>query len=219
MDDGKIILRNYLRGKKIERGVETFMDAQAQAEKLGKLLADVIGSDFEDVAEEDLAAALRIVLKRAYDDSAAVAATVQRQMNRKLMLDIGVLRGEFDPAVADAVAEELAGKIVTAEFVTNLIQKNAIAAIDETIRKNAEAQENMGLSVHIVRDYSDVGLRAGTPYAEPCEWCMERCGEWDNYQDAYSAGCFERHPGCLCTIDYQVGRTHTRSEGSGWVDV
>lgn len=219
MDDGKVMLRKYMRGKKIGKEIATFADAQKQAEQLGQLLADTLGSDFSDVSEVELAAALKLVLRHAYDDSTSVAAMAQRAQNGKLKANIGALRGEFDPAEADKIAEELAGKLVTAEYVTGIIQKATVGAVDETVRKNAEARENMGFEVHISRTYSDVGLRNGTKYSEDCQWCLERCGDWDNYQDAYNAGCFERHPGCLCIIDYQVGKTHTMSSGDEWVDV
>lgn len=219
MDDVKVILRNYARGKKAVRGIDTFADAQNYAEKLGKALADALGDSFEDVAEEELSSVLRAVLKRAYDDSAVGAATAQFRQNQKAKLGIGTLRAEFDPADADKIAEELAGKIVEPGFVQNLIKQKTIGAVDETIRRNVEAREEMGLEVNIVRKYSDVGLRAGTKYSEDCAWCLERCGEWDNYKDAKDAGCFERHPGCLCEIDYHVGRTHSVSSGGGWINI
>jgi len=219
MDDVRVILRNYARSKKAVRGIDTFADAQNYAEKLGKALADALGDSFEDVAEDELVGVLRTVLKRAYDDSAVGAATAQHRQNQKARLGIGTLRAEFDPADADKVAEELAGKLAAPGVVENLIKQKTIGAVDETIRKNAEAREEMGLEVSIVRTYSDVGLRAGTKYSEDCAWCLERCGEWDNYKDAYDAGCFERHPGCLCTIDYHVGKTHSVSSGGGWVNI
>ena len=170
MEDAKVILRNYLRNKKVVRDIDTFGAAQNYAEKLGKALADVLGNDFEDVAEEDLALILRSVLKKAYDDSAVGAASAQYRQNQKLKLGIGTLRAEFDPADADKIAEELAGKIAAPGLVENLIKQSTIGAVDETIRRNVEAREEMGLEVHIVRTYSDVGLRAGTKYSEDCEW-------------------------------------------------
>lgn len=219
MDDGKVILRNYMRSRKIGKGISTFSDAQKEAEKLGKLVADALGNDFSDVTEDELALAIKAVLTRAYSDSAAGAAVAQRIQNSKLKLGIGSLQAEFDPAEADKIAQELAGKLVSGDFVAHLVQKVTVGAVDETIRKNAEARQDMGLEVHISRTYSDVGLRSGTKYAEECQWCLERCGEWDNYQDAYNAGAFERHPGCLCYIDYHVGKTHTVSDGGNWIDV
>lgn len=219
MEDAKVILRNYLRNKKMMRDIAGFEDAQKYAESLGKALADALGNDFTEVDEADLAMLLQPLLRRAYDDSATGAMMAQRSANKKAKLSIGTLRPEFDPDYADKMAEELAGKLVDIRFVQNLIDQRTLGAVDETVRKNAEAHEEMGLDVHIVRTYSDVGLRAGTKYSEDCQWCLSRCGDWDNYREAYDAGCFERHPGCLCVIEYQVGKTHTVSKGSGWVDV
>ena len=77
---------------------------------------------------------------------------------------------------------------------------------------NAEAAANMGLETHIVRTYDGVGLHNGK---DPCKWCMDRAGDWTDYQSAYDAGCFERHPGCGCRIDYHVGKTRTWSNRAG----
>ena len=219
MEDAKVILRNYLRSKKMAREITGFEDAQKYAESLGKALASALGNDFTDIDEADLAMALQPLLRRAYDDSATVAMMAQLSVNQKAKLNIGTLRPEFDPDYADKMAEELAGKLVDIRFVQNLVNQRTLGAVDETVRKNSEAHAEMGLDVHIVRTYSDVGLRAGTKYSEDCHWCISRCGDWDNYREAYDAGCFERHPGCLCVIDYHVGKTHTVSRGTDWVDV
>lgn len=212
-------MRDYQRSKKVVRGLHTYGDAQKYAEGLGQLLADALGADFDGVDEAELASVLRVVMKKAYGDATTAAANVQQQMTRKQGLRIGTLVPEFEPERADKVAEALAGKIVDQGLVDNLMKQHTLGGVDDTIRKNAEANSEMGLETHIVREYSDVGLRAGTKYSEDCQWCLERCGEWDNVADAQAAGAFERHPGCLCVIDYQVGRTHTTSSGGGWVNV
>ena len=95
MEDAKVILRNYMRSKKAVRDIGTFGEAQNYAEKLGKALADVLGNDFEGVAEEDLASVLRVVLKKVYDDSAVAAASAQYRQNQKAKLGIGILRADL----------------------------------------------------------------------------------------------------------------------------
>lgn len=114
---------------------------------------------------------------------------------------------EFQRTVSKAAAEIILARETTRAF-------------DETIRINAEVNAEMGLETRITRTYGDVGLHAGTPYAQDCEWCLARCGEWTNVEEAKAAGVFERHPGCQCTVDYKVGKTHTRSmaarRGNNW---
>ena len=101
---------------------------------------------------------------------------------------------------------------ISPEFVRNLIVNQSNKVVDESIRKNIEAQGGAGLTVRITRKYDDVGLHDGK---DPCQWCLDREGEWDDYQEAYNAGVFERHPGCGCVITYEVGKTRTWS-GGGW---
>lgn len=219
--DADAILRNYKKAYKTAKGIKTFKDAQLYAEDVGERATDALGEyDYSEVSEGELSMVLRMLMRQAFHDSGRAATIAQRMQNEQIGLGIGVLEAEFDPATADKTAAELVGKSVTKEFVRTLLQQSTVGAVDETIRKNAEARDNMGLTVHIVRKYSDVGLRNGTQYAEPCQWCLSRCGDWDNYKEAYNAGCFERHPGCCCEIDYHVGKTHTRARGLGaWVNV
>lgn len=220
MDADKIV-RAYMKAHKTLKGIKTYNDAQLYAEAVGKNATDALGEyDFTNVSESELSAVLRLLMRQAHFDASSAAKVAQRLQNEAAGLGVGVLEAAFDPANVDKVAAELAGKAVTKAFVGNLLQQQTVGAVDDTIKRNSEAHDSMGLRVHIVRKYSDVGLRDGTPYAEPCQWCLSRCGEWDNYKEAYNAGCFERHPGCLCEIDYEVGKTHTRTRGlSGWVNV
>lgn len=219
--DAEKIVRAYMKAHKSLKGIKSYTDAQLYAENAGKNAAEALGEyDYTDVEQSELSMVLRILLRQTHHDASSAARIAQRLVNEQAGIGVGVLTATFDPTEADKIAEELVGRAVTKEFVQTILQQKAVGAVDETIRKNSEAQDNMGLKVHIVRKYSDVGLRDGTPYAEPCQWCLSRCGEWSSYSDAYQAGCFERHPGCLCEIDYEVGKTHTRTRGwSGWVNV
>lgn len=222
--DATQALNEYRKARPKLSGIETFEAAQLYAEDAGAAVAKIFATmDLEELAAmstDDLAALLRPALRAAYGDSVNAAAMAQRIQNAQAQLGLGVLEADFDAATVRAIAEQLVGKEFSVEFLENLIKQETLKGFDETVRKNAEARDNMGLKVHIVRTYSDVGLRSGTKYAEPCEWCLSRCGEWDNYKEAYAAGCFERHPGCGCIIEYEVGKTHTIQRAPGnWQQV
>lgn len=209
MDAGKV-LREFLKVHKGASGIKTFLDAQLYAEDVGDEVVGAFGGiDFEETEADDLMQALLPVLKRAYGDSAKAAAMAQRIVDQKAGLGLAALEPDFDAAVVTDLAESLAGRSISKEFFANAIKKETVGAVDKTIQQNAEARQELGLQTHITREYSDRGLRSGTKYAEDCQWCLDRCGEWFDYQEAYKAGCFERHPGCVCIIDYQVGKTHT----------
>lgn len=216
MAEAERIVRIFMTARNRAKKVRSFLDAQEYAEMLGDSIAKALnGIDFENLTEEEIIAMLNPVMRQAYDDAARVSATVVKAQTQKAGLGINALPSEYNQDAVSDLAKQFVGKAITQDFARNAITKHVLAGVDDTIRRNAESQDNMGLNVHIKRTYSDVGLRRGTPYAEPCQWCLERCGEWTSYQAAYNAGCFERHDGCLCHIDYDVGRTHTSSRSKG----
>lgn len=195
--------------------IKTFLDAQMYAEQLG---ADVMEMITEEMAEDELVEALFPALKSAGKRVIDAAAIVQRLIDAEAGVGLAPLEPEFNPRVRTA---SLVSDILEAPLTApKLVEKELVGLVDDTVRINAEAREELGLVTHITRTYSDVGLRNGTKYSEDCEWCKSRCGSWDNYRDAYDAGVFERHPGCMCEIDYHVENTHTRSRGSyKWTNV
>ena len=195
--------------------IKTFLDAQMYAEQLG---ADVMEMITEEMAEDELVEALFPALQSAGKRVIDAAAIVQRLIDAEAGVGLAPLEPEFNPRVRTA---SLVSDILEAPLTApKLVEKELVGLVDDTVRINAEAREELGLVTHITRTYSDVGLRNGTKYSEDCEWCKSRCGSWDNYRDAYDAGVFERHPGCMCEIDYHVENTHTRSRGSyKWTNV
>jgi hypothetical protein len=157
-------------------------------------------------------------MKKNHEEVVRVCARAQNDMYRKAGVGLNALTPEFNAEKARGIAQVITdAEEVTDDYMRNLVKNNALGVVDDMIRINSEASENVGLYVHIVRKYDDVGLHNGK---DVCQWCMEREGEWDNYQEALAAGAFERHPGCGCVIDYHVGKTHTWSNTKGaWNDV
>ena len=215
MSDKDKLLRIYLKARGKATGIESYADAQDYALSLGGIIADALegtGLELSDIPEDELVAMLRPVLKQAQGDALSAARLAQQAQNRAAKLRLGVLEAEVDGAAAEAIAGQIAGRAISKEYLARALNDRLQHIVDETQRKNIKARDDMGLGVHIVRKYSDLGLRSGTKYAEPCKWCLDRCGEWTNYQEAYEAGCFERHDGCCCQIDYDVYGTHTVSK-------
>ena len=170
------------------------------------------------VTYDDAVRIFEAAMQKNYSEVTKVCAKVQRGMYRKAGVGLNALTPEFNAEKARGIAQVITdAEEVTDDYMRNLVKNNALGVVDDMIRINSEASENVGLYVHIVRRYDDVGLHNGK---DVCQWCMEREGEWDNYQEALAAGAFERHPGCGCVIDYHVGKTHTWSNTKGaWNDV
>lgn len=230
MADVEQILRAYgLRLRKnskladLYKNAKDYLDAMAYAKGSGDELAQTISAlaDIASMSEDELAKLLDACLKTNHGNVTAVCLRAQGAVNRRAWLNIGALTADYSPEVARTMAAKLIdSQDPSFEHLKNLVIKETMGAVDRTISKNASAQSEMGLTCHIVRKYDDRGLRAGTKWAEPCQWCLEREGEWDNYQEAYNAGAFERHDGCGCVITYEVGRTRTWSASKGtWTNL
>ena len=227
MADINYILRAYgLRLKKnskltdLYRNAKDYLDAMAYAKGSGDELAQTISvlADIASMSEDELAQLLDACLKVNHGNVTAVCMRAQGAVNRRARLNIGALTADYSPEVARTMAAKLIdSQDPSFEHLKNLVIKETMGAVDRTISKNAAAQSEMGLTCRIVRKYDDVGLHDGK---DPCQWCLAREGEWDNYQDAYNAGAFERHDGCGCMITYEVGRTRTWSASKGtWTNM
>lgn len=227
MADVNQILRVY--GKHLQKNVRlkalaekawSYEDAHKFADEAAGLLCDVLKlyMDPATVTYDDAVRIFEAAMQKNYSEVTKVCAKVQRDMYRKAGVGLNALTPEFNAEKARGIAQVITdAEEVTDDYMRNLVKNNALGVVDDMIRINSEASENVGLYVHIVRKYDDVGLHNGK---DVCRWCMDREGEWDNYQEALAAGAFERHPGCGCVIDYHVGKTHTWSNTKGaWNDV
>jgi hypothetical protein len=216
---GKYLQKN-VRLKALAEKAWSYEDAHKFADEAAGLLCDVLKlyMDPATVTYDDAVRIFEAAMQKNYSDVTKVCAKVQRDMYRKAGVGLNALTPEFNAEKARGIAQVITdAEEVTDDYMRNLVKNNALGVVDDMIRINSEASENVGLYVHIVRKYDDVGLHNGK---DVCQWCMEREGEWDNYQEAFSAGAFERHPGCGCMIDYHVGKTHTWSNTKGaWNDV
>ena len=78
------------------------------------------------------------------------------------------------------------------------IETNLLKVYDDSLYRNAENANGVGLEVRVSREYDNVGLSGN----RECTFCKER--ECDNVtlQEAYSIGAFQRHEGCGCVIEY-----------------
>lgn len=211
------IIRIYEKRIK-DLGVSSVADyaaAQRYAQKTGRALADVINQfvDMSTLTEETAVPLFSTALQANHKKVVRACRNAQRAINHDARIGLGLLDAEFDAEAARDVAMTIIdASEISPEFVLNLIVNQSNKVVDESIRKNIEAQGGAGLTVRITRKYDDVGLHDGK---DPCQWCLDREGEWDDYQEAYNAGVFERHPGCGCVITYEVGKTRTWS-GGGW---
>ena len=213
-------LRQNVRLNALAQNAASYKDAQEYATKAASVLCDVL-KVYVDPATITFDEAVQIffaVMQKNHANVARVCTKVQQNIYRSAGVGLRALAPDFNADMAKGIATVVTDtEEITDEYIRTLVTNNTLKIVDESIRKNAEASERVGMVVHIVRRYDDVGLHDGK---DVCQWCLDREGEWDNYDEAYSAGCFERHPGCGCVIEYHVGKTHTWSNTKGaWNDV
>lgn len=216
------LLRDYrwtLNRKINHIRLNTYADAQAFAKLAGNNLRIVLNpTDIVGMDEDQLTAVLNPLLKEMSTQVGNAVAIVQKKINRSAGIGLNALVPEYSPETARSVARNIVSGMETAEALKDLpevgkqIVNEAMKVVDEGLRMNAEAHYRSGLETKIIRRYDDVGVHNRK---DPCEWCLSRAGEYSSYMDAYNAGVFERHPGCGCTVEYHVGKTHSFRDASG----
>lgn len=202
--------------------LNTYADAQAFAKLAGDNLRIALNpTDITGMDEAQLVAVLNPLLKEMSTQVGNAVAIVQRKINRSAGIGLNALVPDYSPEVAKKIAQSIVSGKETSEALQYLkdlpavgkeITNEAMKVVDEGVRMNMAAHSRSGLETKIIRRYDDVGVHNRK---DPCEWCMSRAGEYNSYADAMDAGVFERHPGCGCTIEYHVGRTHSFRDASG----
>ena len=226
MIDVDKIIKAYSRAKGVnaemaflERGADTYADAQRYAILTGDVVERVFGTniDLSSIDAAEAAEAMNKVFQKPFNDLSRVINNVQYHINQDAGIGLKPLVPNFSQERIGFLVDEITKSDVTRDFIKNEITNYFMKSVDEAVAMNMEAHSNAGLETYIRRTYDDVGVHNRK---EPCEWCLERAGEWTDYDEAYAAGVFERHPGCACEIEYKVGRTHTRAtSASNWVNV
>ena len=194
--------------------------AEMTAENLADCFVKQIVMVYDTISVEDALDVLPPLLQKNHDYVAEYAMQVQKHIDEAV--DIGVLpvKPEFDAERAANLAESIANIDLkaTEETLRLRIDNFSKHIVDESLRKNAQTRQNMGLDIRVVREYDDKGLHKGK---DPCVWCLQREGTW-TYNEAQEHGVWERHPGCGCTITYltQKGNVQRLNGLSGmWADI
>lgn len=208
------LYKDYFVGRHRLNSYKDALDfAQFAAQKLNLIVRPEV---FEGMSEQEVFAYIEPLFREMHSRVSTAARTVQSRINRSAGIGLNPLVAEYDAAAVQTIAVKIVGGEALAEIPKD-IASVACKDVDETARKNMEAQDRSGLEVKIIRRYDGVGVHNGK---DVCQWCLDREGEFDSYADAFNAGVFERHPGCGCTVEYHVGRTHSfRGADGSWHDI
>lgn len=180
----------------------SYREAEEYAARLGEMLAkayqETITPDMlpDGRIDEELAEALiRQLLTQNYEEAARVAAQVQTSLNRDAGLGMEGLQPEVNQNRIDGLIQKTASydsyekqAWVLNEPIVNCLQ----SAVEDTIRKNADAHFKVGLHPKIKR------ISVGGC----CKWCNSLAGTYDY---PVPKDIYRRHERCRCLVLYDPG--------------
>lgn len=197
--------------RKIEEGTATMVDADIYAGRLAECydiaIGEVLGKSTIEEYKEMVDAVLPKGFHQITDQINDRTMKIIDHQLREAEIGMKAVPAEYDYRKERKVVGEIQRAAENAEEVSQVepvasrqIESFAQNAAVNTIWKNAQAQSNAGIEALVTRRYDGIGVHSRK---DPCEWCLERCGENMPYSEAYAKGAFERHPGCHCEIFYK----------------
>ena len=198
--------------RRIQEGKATYADVEKLASRTGiragRLLADQLTALSVDgrVSKEQARALLMGMTRHNYDVVSGAAADVQENLNRRAGLGLKAVRPEFNRNRVEGLITEVVGKEDVPAFgktLTQQVENLSVATVDDSVKVNAKAHYNAGLSPKIVR------LTDG----KCCKWCDKLAGVYD-YSKVNNTGndVFRRHANCGCQVVYDP------ADGTKWQD-
>ena len=141
---------------------------------------------------------IRPTMSEAYDLVSDVADAGQLAKNQSIGIGLKPIRPPIEEERLAGLIDVLTRgdfdqtRIYLNEAVKNLVDHFA----DHHVQKNAEFLENTGVSVTVTR----------TAEAMCCQWCSDRAGVYNGYEEAQKNEVFARHEGCRCDIELSSSR-------------
>ena len=189
-------------GNKLKEQGVSYKEAEEYAARLGEMLAkayqETLSPDVlpDGRIDEELAEALiRQLVTQNYEEAARVAAQVQTSLNRAAGLGMNGLQPEVNRDRIDGLIQKTASydsyekqAWMLDEPIVNCTQ----SAVEDTIRKNADAHFRTGLHPKIKR------ISVGGC----CKWCNSLAGTYDY---PVPREIYRRHERCRCLVLYDPG--------------
>lgn len=208
------------------RSSGSYEDANEFAVRLGELMSDSMVQSVGNIDRftEELARELVTdPLASVHEIVAEVAKTVQRNILDANGSGLEALVPDLDTNRIGGFVSKLTSydnaqdaEWMLKEPVINYSQ----AIVDQSMRKNMDANKRAGYKPTVVRKAEPHGTRQriqrvranGKVYAYqrtyevPCEWCKNLAGTYD-YDEVKQTGedVWRRHEGCRCTLTYHLG--------------
>lgn len=199
--------------EKINDGRATYADVERLASRTGTITGTLISDRLSELAvdgtvtEDQAREVLMSLTESNHRLVSNAAAEVQESLNRRAGLGLKAIRPEFNRDRVEGLITEVVGKEDVAAFRNTLIQQVenvSMAAVDDSVKVNAKAHYNAGLSPKIVR----------VTDGKCCDWCSKLAGVYEYGEVNYTGSrVFRRHVNCGCQVLYDPG------DGKKWQDV
>lgn len=206
--------------KKVEAGKATYRDVDQYAEAVGGALQDAFAAT---VTSEVLPGGkmhyniadglIQHTLEANHEMVAAVAATVQEQLNQSAGIGLKAVSPQLDQEYIDKLKGVATSKETyddVARMVSTALKTYTQKVADDSVRSNFEFQSKAGLSPKIQR----------TSFGKCCDWCDSLVGTYD-YADVRNTGndVYRRHARCNCIVEYIPGNGKRQNVWSKrWMD-
>lgn len=181
----------------------TYTAAGDYAERVGDALATAFQRHLSgDVLPEEQMPwniadrVVRPLLEEDWRLCTGAAAGVQRALNKTAGIGLAAQVPEPDKGRIDGILNEICAAERyedKAWMLGDPVRTFSRAAVDETLRRNAEFQSKVGLRPRIVR----------TAEHGCCAWCNKQAGTYD-YPDVPD-DVYKRHANCRCSVEYDPG--------------
>ena len=201
MDSDRDVAKFYA---KCRDGTATYADVYTLADKAGVKMSDLLKKQILEqfpngIPPEAVDAIIPPALREQCDAVIAGADRVQTIVNKKAGIGIAPAEMHPDEDRILGLAEHFKESGFTDEAV-ELITNLSKATVDETIRTNAEFQNDSGMKVTVTRIYDEKVKKKITGIIGDLITTDRK------YSTAVEMGMFERHPGCGCRIEYHTAK-------------
>lgn len=187
--------------QQIQAGNGGYAQAGDYAEEVGRALADAFAAHLSSAALPDgrmywniADRVIRPLLEEDHALAAQAAQAVQQHLNETAGIGLRAQKADLDPDRINGILN----KLCTAERYDDVawvlgepVITFSRAAVDNTLRRNAEFQSEAGLRPRIIRR-----AEAGC-----CKWCQALAGTY-RYPRDVPEEVYQRHERCRCVVEY-----------------
>lgn len=192
----------------------TIKSINQYSHKVGKALANAFTSEitsdilpdgtfYYNIAQKTMIPPLKEAHKMVSD----VADEIQAVNNQKIGIGLKPIRPPIEMDRVDGLIDLLTDGFFedNAHFLDEPIKNLVDHFGDRHVEMNAEFMDNTGVGVVVVR----------TAESTACEWCGDRAGVYDSYEEAQYNEAFARHEGCRCELEIRGRGTSGKMRAIG----